>query len=48
MNCIDIELPCVSSEHNVDTGQKASPGLIQASLCKIHGLLKDFPTVFKD
>ena len=23
-------------------------GFIQASLCKIQGLLKDFPTVFKD
>ena len=27
---------------------KNESGFIQASLCKIQGLLKDFPTVFKD
>ena len=28
--------------------QMVNTGFIQARLCKIQGLLKDFPTVFKD
>ena len=46
----NIEHSVITSDNikSIDCTCKDRSGFIQASLSKIQGLLKDFPTVFKD